>query len=90
MLPVVVGTPRAAQMVLFSTIALAIASLLPGFFGAGPIYLAGAAIGGGHFVHKSWQLARAPSRSTAMGAFFASLVQLSLVLVAATADGLLR
>ena len=90
MLPVVVGTERAAQIVLVSTIALALASLLPVFFGAGPIYLAGAAIGGGHFVHKAWQLARAPSRKTAMGAFFASLVQLSLVLVAATADGLSR
>ncbi len=90
MLPVVVGTERAAHIVLVSTVALAIASLLPAFFGAGPIYLAGAAIGGGHFVHKAWQLSRAPSRKTAMAAFFASLVQLSLVLVAATADGLLR
>ncbi len=53
-------------------------------------YLIGAALGGGHFVHKAWQLSRAPSRKTAMGAFFASLVQLSLVLAAATADGLLR
>ncbi len=90
MLPVVVGTERAAQIVLASTIALTLASLLPVFFGAGPIYLAGAAIGGGHFTYKAWQLAREPSRKTAMGAFFASLVQLSLVLVAATADGLSR
>ncbi len=74
----------------WSTVALAVASLLPAFFGAGPIYLAGAAIGGGHFLHKAWRLSRAPSRKTAMGAFFASLVQLSLVLAAATADGLLR
>jgi len=90
MLPVVVGTERAAQVVFYSTVALALASLLPMFFGAGPIYLAGAALGGGHFVHKAWLLARAPSRKTAMGAFFASLVQLSLVLAAATADGLSR
>lgn len=90
MLPVVVGTERAANIVFVSTVALAVASLLPAFFGAGPIYLAGAVIGGGHFVHKAWQLSRAPSRQTAMGAFFASLVQLSLVLAAATADGLLR
>ncbi len=90
MLPVVVGTERAAHIVLASTVALTIASLLPVFFGAGIIYLVGAAIGGGHFVHKAWQLSRTPSRKTAMSAFFASLVQLSLVLVAATADGLLR
>ena len=90
MLPVVVGTGRAAQVVFYSTVALALASLLPAFYGAGPIYLVGAAVGGGHFVHKAWLLMRAPGRKTAMGAFFASLVQLSLVLVAATADGLLR
>ena len=90
MLPVVVGTERAAHIVLISTVALAIASLLPVFFGAGTLYFAGAAIGSGHFVHKAWKLSRAPSRKTAMAAFFASLVQLSLVLVAATADGLLR
>jgi len=90
MLPVVVGPERAARVVLWSTVALALTSLLPAFFGAGLIYLAGAALGGGHFVYKSWRLARAPGRATAMGAFFASLVQLSLVLVAATADGLSR
>lgn len=90
MLPVVVGTERAAQVVFYSTIALAVASLLPAFFGAGPIYLVGAALGSGHFVHKAWHLARTPSRKSAMGAFFASLVQLSLVLAAAAADGLSR
>jgi hypothetical protein len=47
----------------------------------------GRGIGGGHFLHKSWACCwREPSRKTAMGAFFASLVQLSLVLVAATAS----
>ena len=90
MLPVVVGVPRAARIVLFSTIALALTALLPVFFGAGPIYLLGAATGGGHFVYKAWRLARAPSRKTAMGSFFASLIQLSLLLVAATVDSALR
>ena len=54
MLPVVVGPQRAAHVVLASTVALVAASLLPGFFGAGPIYLVGAALGGAHFVHKAW------------------------------------
>jgi len=90
MLPVVVGVPRAARIVFWSTIALAVTALVPGFFGAGPVYLAGATAGGGYFVLKSWRLAQAPSRQTAMGAFFASLVQLSLLLVAATLDSLLR
>ena len=90
MLPVVVGVPRAARIVLWSTVALALTALLPGLFGAGPIYLAGALAGGAYFVYKAWLMARAPSRQTAMGAFFASLIQLSLLLAAATLDSLLR
>jgi protoheme IX farnesyltransferase len=90
MLPVVVGTERAARIVLASTVALVASSLLPGLFGAGLVYMAGAAAGGAWFVWKAWQLARRPSRATAMASFFASLVQLSLLLAAATIDGLMR
>jgi heme o synthase len=90
MLPVVVGTERAAWIVFASTVALVAASLLPLAFGAGPIYAIGAAGGGAHFLHKSWRLARQPNRATAMGSFFASLIQLSALLIAATIDGLLR
>jgi protoheme IX farnesyltransferase len=90
MLPVVVGTERAARIVLASTVALVAASLLPLAFGAGPVYALGAIGGGAHFLHKSWRLARRPDRARAMGSFFASLVQLSALLVAATVDGLLR
>jgi len=90
MLPVVVGTERAARIVFWSTVALVAASLLPAFFGAGPLYLAGAAIGGAVFLRKAWSLARCPSRKTAMASFFASLLQLSLVLAGASVDGLLR
>jgi protoheme IX farnesyltransferase len=89
MLPVVVGPARAAGIVLWSTVALALASLLPGWFGAGPLYMAGALAGGGYFTWKAWLLRLDPSRDTAMGAFFASLVQLSLLLAAATLDSLL-
>ena len=90
MLPVVVGTARAARIVLWSTVALAVTALLPVFFDAGWVYFAGALVGGGYFVHKAWQLAQSPSRKTAMAAFFASLFQLSLLLAAATLDSLLR
>lgn len=89
MLPVVVGDARAAQIVFASALALVGVSLLPVFFGAGLVYFAGALAGGAHFVHKAWQLARAPSRKTAMSSFHASLVQLSLLLLAAMADALL-
>jgi protoheme IX farnesyltransferase len=90
MLPVVVGTERAARIVFASTVALVAASLLPLAFGAGPIYALGAAAGGAHFLQRSWRLARQPNRATAMGSFFASLIQLSALLVAATVDGLLH
>lgn len=87
MLPVVVGKERAAQVVLISTMALVAASLLPIFFGAGPLYLGGAMLGGLHFLRKAWRLAKVPSKEAAMGSFFASLVQLSLVLLCASMDG---
>jgi len=86
MLPVVVGKARAAWVVFYSTLALVVVSLLPVFFGSGPIYLAGAVSGGGYFLLKAWHLARAPSRQTAMASFFASLLQLSLLLVVAMID----
>jgi len=88
MLPVVIGTERAARVVFWSTVALAATALVPIWFGAGVIYLAGALLGGGYFVYRSWLLARLPSRKAAMASFFASLIQLSLLLIASTLDSL--
>ncbi len=88
MLPVVIGNAKAAWVVWWSTLALAITAVLPVLFGAGVVYLVGALAGGGYFVYKAWLLARSPTRATAMGSFFASLVQLSLLLLAATLDSL--
>jgi heme o synthase len=90
MLPVVVGTERAARIVYGSAVALLVASLLPMFFGAGYLYLAGALGGGLHFVSKARALAAAPNRSTAIGSFLASMVQLGALLAAASIDGMLR
>jgi len=90
MLPVVVGERQAARIVFASTVALVAASLLPLAYGAGWIYALGAVGGGARFLHKTWVLAAQPGRSSAMGAFFASLVQLSALLAAATLDALLR
>ncbi|GMV56595.1 MAG: protoheme IX farnesyltransferase [Betaproteobacteria bacterium] len=86
MLPVVVGDARAAHIVFASTAALVAVSLLPAMLGAGLIYLGGALLGGAYFLYKSWLLARSPDRGTAMGSFFASLVQLSLLLAGASID----
>jgi len=90
MLPVVVGDASAARIVFASTLALVAVSLLPAFFGAGPVYLAGALAGGAYFIFKARKLALDPSRKTAMGSFFASLLQLSLLLAVAMIDVLVR
>ncbi|MEP7301142.1 MAG: heme o synthase [Caldimonas sp.] len=90
MLPVVVGTERAARIVYASVVVLVLASLLPMFFGAGWIYFGGALGGGLYFAIKARALAAAPSRSTAIGSFLASLVQLGALLAAASIDGAAR
>lgn len=86
MLPVVVGDQRAATAIFWSTLALVAASFLPLLWDLGVIYFVGAATGGALFVHKAWILHRAPTRETAMACFHASLVQLTLVLIAAIID----
>jgi len=86
MLPVVVGDALAAKVILAHTVALVLLSLVPAALGMGWIYLTGAAVGGGYFVLKSVDLARHPGPKAAMANFFASLVQLGLLLVAAIAD----
>jgi protoheme IX farnesyltransferase len=90
MLPVVAGEARAARAVLIATLLLVAVSLLPVLFGAGPIYLAGAVAGGAYFILRAAALSRSPSRRTAMASFLASLLQLSLLLIAASADTVLR
>ncbi|MGE4071305.1 MAG: heme o synthase [Lysobacterales bacterium] len=90
MLPVVVGTERAARIVRLSTWALVLASLLPACFGAGWIYLLGASGGGAYFIWRAEILARNPSRQTAIRCFLSSLLQLCAVLGAACVDVALR
>ncbi len=90
MLPVVAGPERAARIVYANTVLLVAVSLLPVFFGAGWVYGLGALAGGVHFVRKAHALARAPSRKTAMASFFASMVQLSILLAAVAVDAVLR
>ena len=90
MLPVVVGTARAARIVHANTVALVAVSLLPAFFGAGPMYLAGAVLGGAHFLRRTHVLARDPQRRTAMAAFFASMVHLAVLILGVALDAALR
>jgi protoheme IX farnesyltransferase len=81
-----VSEKAAAQIILVHTVLLVGVSLIPVWYGLGWIYLLGAASGGGLFVWTSIGLARHPSAKTAMTNFHASLVQLSLLLVAAILD----
>ena len=92
MLPVVAPAYAWTSAVLVHAVALALVSLVPVWFGAGMLYGACAAVGGGYFVWKSIRLHRVPSKANAMGNFFSSLLQLALLVVGAllsSAAGLL-
>ena len=86
MLPVVVGIPRAARAVFAGAVLVVAASFVPALFGMGLVYLAAAAGGGGYLIVKAAALVRAPDRASALAAFHASLIQLTVLLVAAIAD----
>lgn len=86
MLPVVMDGKGAAQVILYHTIALVAVSLTPLWFGLGWIYFAGAASGGAWFIVTSLRLVRDPCKAAARVNFHASLIQLSLLLVAAMLD----
>jgi protoheme IX farnesyltransferase len=86
MLPVVVGPQACAWVILGHTIALSLIALLPAYYSMGPVYLAGALLGGGLFTWTSIALVIRPNRQRALKNFFASLLQLCLLLGGAMAD----
>ncbi len=86
MLPVVIGDGPAARVILAHTVALVGLSLLPAAFGMGWLYLAGALVGGSYFIWRAVDLVREPGPARAMKTFFASLIQLTLLLATAIAD----
>ena len=88
MLPVVVGSERAARTVFEAAILLVTSSLIPLAFGMGAIYAVGAIAGGALFLRAAWRLACEPTRQNARLSFRASLVQLTLLLAAAIIDRL--
>jgi len=89
MLPVVVGDRACALAILAHTVALVALSAVPLAYGMGWIYGAGAALGGGLFVFTSVRLVLRPQRKAALANFFASLVQLTLLLSAGIVDSAL-
>ena len=90
MMPVVVGPARAARIIHLSTVVLVAASVLPLGFGAGWAYGLGAVLGGTHFLRKTAALVQEPVRKRAMAAFFASMVQLSALILGVWIDAALR
>lgn len=86
MLPVVIGDQRTAVVVMGNTLILVGISILPYFYGLNWLYLAGAVSGGGYFIYQNYRMILDPSVKIAMQSFFASLVQLVLLLVGAVLD----
>lgn len=89
MLPVVVGNKRAAKVVMLNTLILVSISVLPVFYGMNWIYLIAALAGGGLFLVRNYQMILDPAPKVAMKSFFASLIQLILLLIGAVLDVLL-
>jgi len=89
MLPVIIGNHRCAQVVLINTLMLVAISVMPFFYGMDWIYLAAAVGGGGYFIYHNILMVLDPSPRVAMKSFFASLVQLVLLLIGAVVDVLL-
>lgn len=89
MLPAIASDRVTSQAILAHTVLLVAFSLVPAFTGLGPAYGVCAAAGGAWFLRCSVRLLRQPSRSAALTNFRASLVQLSLLMIGAIADGML-
>ncbi len=88
MLPAVISRQAAANVIFLHTLALVIVSLLPAVYGLGWIYLSGAVIGGACFLYTSYRLVRQPDIIHARKNFRASLLQLTLLLLACLLEGL--
>ncbi len=86
LLPVVIGDKRTAEVVMVNTLILVGISVLPFFFGLNWLYLAAAVSGGGYFIYCNYLMILDPSVKLAMKSFFASLVQLVVLLAGAVLD----
>jgi protoheme IX farnesyltransferase len=90
MLPTQVSERVWTLAILLHTLALVAISLVPLWHGQGVVYALGAGLGGGYFLWKSLALYLDPGKRTAMANFLASLVQLTLLILAVILDVLLR
>jgi protoheme IX farnesyltransferase len=76
--------------VLLHIVALVAISLMPLWYGQGLVYGLGAGIGGVYFLWAGLKLYLDPGKQTAMASFFASLIQLTLLIAGAVLDPLTR
>lgn len=86
MLPVVIGNRKTTVIVLINTLLLVGFSIMPFFYGMSWIYLACAVSGGAYFIYENLHMIADSSPKIAMRSFFASLLQLVLLLMGAVLD----
>ena len=90
MLPTIAGHKFCAWVILLHAVTLTLLSLVPAWFAMGSIYFVGALSGGAIFTWTSIQLVLKPDRSNAIRNFFASLLQLCLLLGGAIIESTVR
>jgi len=86
MVPAVVPDRTAAAVVRAHTVARSVLSIVPYWYGMNWIYLLGALVGGIYFIHTSIGFVKRPVVKMAWRNFHASLLQLTLLLLAAIVD----
>ena len=90
MLPNLIGAKSSSYVILSQTILLVIISFVPMLFNMGFIYLFFVLIGGLYFLWKSIILVFETTKKNAMSNFFASFIQLGLLLFACIIEGLIN
>lgn len=90
MLPNLIGAKSSSYVILSQTVLLVIISFVPLLFNMGIIYLLFVLIGGLYFLWKSIVLVLETTKKNAMSNFFASFIQLGLLLFACIIEGLIN
>ena len=90
MLPNLIGAKSSSYVILSQTILLVLISFVPLLFDMGIIYLIPTFLGGSYFLWKSIILVIEPTKKNAMSNFFASFIQLGLLLLGCIAEGLVN
>ena len=90
MLPNLIGAKSSSYVILSQTVLLFLISFVPLLFNMGIIYLIFVFVGGLYFFWRSIVLVLETTKKNAMSNFFASFIQLGLLLFACIIEGLLN